>query len=103
MARLELTSAATSPRDAEAASLVGRLWRPGIGPCVVRVRAERLEDVTAAFPTVRDLCELDDPAAALAAAEGEDCGSLDSVLATSTADTAKDGAPRLLAPIASRR
>jgi fumarylacetoacetate (FAA) hydrolase family protein len=99
MARLELTSAATSPRDAEAASLVGRLWRPGIGPCVVRVRAERLEDVTAAFPTVRDLCELDDPAAALAAAEGEDCGSLDSVLATSTADTAKDGAPRLLAPI----
>jgi fumarylacetoacetate (FAA) hydrolase family protein len=99
MAQLELTGAATLPSDAAEASLVGRVWRPGIGPSVVRVRAGELEDVTAAFPTVRDLCESDDPAAALAAADGEAIANLDEVLADTPTDRRAEDKPHLLAPI----
>ena len=46
---------------------VGRAWRPGIGPCLVTLRDGALVDVTTrAVPTMRDLLELDDPAAHLA-------------------------------------
>jgi len=59
------------------APLVGRLWRPGIGPALVALRGERLIDITSpATPTMRDLLETDDPAATLRAAEGEDIGGL---------------------------
>ena len=39
------------------ACLVARVQLPNIGPCVARLDGERLIDVTAAFPTMRDLCE----------------------------------------------
>ncbi len=38
--------------------LVGRVWNPGEdGPSVVRVDGDRVLDITASFPTMRDLCE----------------------------------------------
>jgi fumarylacetoacetate (FAA) hydrolase family protein len=80
------------------ASLVGRLWRPGIGPCVAAVRGERVVDITcAAFPTMRDLLESDDPAGAARDAPGEDVGSLEEIAAASTPEAGSD-ALRLLAP-----
>ncbi len=52
---------------------VTRLWRPGIGPCVVLHRAGRLIDITTPeTPTMRDLLERDDLASYLAAAKGPD-------------------------------
>ena len=49
--------------------LVGRVWSPAAGgPCVVRRDAGSLIDITARFPTMRDLCEAADPAAAARAA-----------------------------------
>ena len=99
MGGLKLSSEATLPSDAAEASLVGRVFRPGIGPSVVRVRDGRLEDVTAVFPTVRDLCEASDPAAALAGAEGEAFADLAAVLANTPPDGRDEGQPHLLAPI----
>ncbi len=56
-------------------TFVGRIWREGIGPAVVHVRDGRLIDITSrATPTMRDLCEGDDPPAAAANAKGEDLG-----------------------------
>lgn len=66
------------PDDAPRAALVGRVWRddPG-GPSLVAIRDGRAFDITSpAIPTMRDLLELDDPAATLRAAPGEDLGDL---------------------------
>ena len=88
------------PDDASKATLAGRVWRPDVGgPSVVAVRDGALTDVTRHFPTMRDLCELPDPAAALAAADGETIGSLDTILANTPPDTRDVGAPWLLTPI----
>ena len=88
------------PDDAGKATLAGRVWRPDVGgPSVVAVRDGALTDVTRHFPTMRDLCELPDPAAALAAADGETIGSLDAILANTPPDTRDVGAPWLLTPI----
>jgi fumarylacetoacetate (FAA) hydrolase family protein len=88
------------PRDGTAGALAGRVWRPDLqGPSVVAVRAEGVVDITAAFPTVRDLCEAPDPAAALRAAGGENLGGLDAILANTPPDRRDGGKPWLLAPI----
>ncbi len=88
------------PEDAGAAALVGRIWRPELGgPSVVAVRDGALVDITAAYPTVRDLCEADDPAGALRAARGEVVGPLDPVLANTPPETRDPARPWLLAPI----
>lgn len=51
---------------------VGRVWRPGIGPCLVTLRGGALQDITTrAVPTMRDLIELDDPVAHVAATPGQ--------------------------------
>ena len=41
--------------------LVGRLFDPEGGPCLVHLRGDRLVDVTAAGPTMSDLLERDGP------------------------------------------
>ena len=69
---MTLTPQDILPADPEAL-LFGRVWLPAVsGPAVVRVDGERLTDVTAAFPTARDLCEADEPAGALRGADGDD-------------------------------
>ena len=97
---LILSSAATLPRDAADAVLAGRVWRPDVGgPSVVAVRVGDLVDVSSSFPTMRDLCETPDPAAALRAAEGEVFGTLDNILANTPPDNRDGAKPWLLAPI----
>ncbi|MEJ0019539.1 MAG: fumarylacetoacetate hydrolase family protein [Acetobacteraceae bacterium] len=87
------------PQDSAQATLAGRVWRPDIGPSVVALRDDALFDVSRAFPTMRDLCEADDPAAALRAADGERIGSVEAVLANTPPEGRDPGAPWLLAPI----
>jgi fumarylacetoacetate (FAA) hydrolase family protein len=100
MPSLSLTPANTLPADAGRAALAGRIWRPDLaGPSVVKLQDDAVIDVSAAFPTMRDLCETADPATALRAADGENLGSLADVLANSSAATRNDAKPWLLAPV----
>jgi fumarylacetoacetate (FAA) hydrolase family protein len=98
--KLHLDPATTLPSDGAAGTLVGRAWLPAVdGPAVVVVRADGLYDITRAFPTVRDLAEEDDPAAAVAAGKGERIGALADVLAN-TPEAGRDPTkPWLIAPV----
>jgi fumarylacetoacetate (FAA) hydrolase family protein len=63
---------------------LGRVWREGVGPCIVTSRKGRVIDVTSkVLPTARDVCEADDPAGVLKSAMGEDLGALADVLSSS--------------------
>lgn len=100
MPDLQLSNAQTLPADAGEALLAGRIWRPDAGgPSVVAVRGQMLFDVTGSFPTMRDLCEQDDPAAALKSAKGDLAGTLDAVLANTPSDRRDPKKPWLLAPL----
>jgi fumarylacetoacetate (FAA) hydrolase family protein len=91
---------AALPDDASHASLAGRVWRPDVaGPSVVAIRNGAVVDVSRHFPTMRDLCEVADPAAALRAADGETIGSVDGLLGNTLVDTRDTGRPWLLAPL----
>ena len=56
-------------------------------------------DISRAFATMRDLCELPDPAATVAAAKGDRIGDLDAILANTAEDKRDPNKPWLLAPI----
>jgi fumarylacetoacetate (FAA) hydrolase family protein len=97
---LALTPENTLPADAATAALAGRAWLPNVaGPAVVVLREGELVDVTRAFPTMRDLCEAPDPAAALKAAKGEAIGSLAEILANTPIDGRNPSKPWLLSPL----
>ena len=92
------------------ALLLGRAWLPAAdGPVVVTVRDGQVIDITSALaPTVRDVCEMPDPAAYVAGAPGKTVGSLAELLAdsaiasvsTNPVDAAgQRNRPWLLAPI----
>jgi fumarylacetoacetate (FAA) hydrolase family protein len=99
MSKLRLDPA-TLPADGTAGTLVGRAWLPDVdGPAVVVVRADGLYDVSRAFPTMRDLAEASDPAAAVAAAEGERIGTVADVLANTPEEGRDQTKPWLLAPV----
>jgi fumarylacetoacetate (FAA) hydrolase family protein len=88
------------PDDAANAALAGRIWRPDLsGPSVVAIRDGSVLDVSRIFPTMRDLCEAADPAAALRAASGEPVSSIDALLANTPVEIRDPGRPWLLAPI----
>jgi fumarylacetoacetate (FAA) hydrolase family protein len=88
------------PDDAARAALAGRIWRPELaGPSVVAIRDGAVLDISAAFATMRDLCEVSDPASALRAVSGEAVGALDAILANTPIETRDPNRPWLLAPI----
>lgn len=63
---------------------VGRVWRAGIGPALVALRAGRLFDITTrAAPVMRDLLERADIAGFVAGIPGEDIGALEEIAAAS--------------------
>ena len=100
MPTLSLTEATTLPDDRFAGALAGRVWRPDVdGPSVVAVREDGVFDVSAAFPTMRDLCEAASPAEALHKAEGPRIGALGDILAHTPRDSRASGSLRLIAPI----
>jgi fumarylacetoacetate (FAA) hydrolase family protein len=89
-----------APADSDHAVMLGRVWRPGVGPCVATLRGGALIDITSRdAPTVRDVMEKDDPAAFVRAAKGEAIASLADVAANSW-EAHQDGARAfLLAPV----
>jgi len=98
--RDRLTIDATLPADGATGALAGRIWRPDVaGPSVVAIRPEGVFDLSRDFATMRDLCELPDPAVALRAAPGQRIGSLDEILANTAPATRDAAKPWLLSPI----
>jgi len=96
---IDIDPKSTLPTDSTAGTLVGRVWRPDIGPSIVAIRQDGVFDISRAFATMRDLCESADPAAGVAAATGERIGDLAAILAN-TVEAARDTSkPWLLAPI----
>ncbi len=66
------------------ALMVGRIWRPDIGPALVRLDGNRVIDITSrAAPTMRDLLEQGDLPATIRAMTGETLCSIDELLAGS--------------------
>ena len=99
MTSMQLSAARALPDDGCAGALAGRVFRPGLGASVVAIRDEGVVDVTALFPTMRDLTEAPDPAAALRAAQGEPLGPLDPILANADPARRDPAKPWLLAPV----
>lgn len=63
-------------------AFAGRVWREGIGPCLIAIRRGRVFDITSrTLPTMRDLCETPDPAKTLQEAAGEELGPVSGLLA----------------------
>ena len=105
----ELAAPVIEP-DGGAASLLGRVWLPALdGPVVVTVRDGQVIDITSKLaPTVRDVCEMVDPASYVRQAPGTVIGTLESVLADSAIASASENPvdaagirerPWLLAPV----
>ena len=91
---------AALPDDHASATLAGRVWRPEVGgPSVVAIRNGEVFDITAAFATMRDLCEQPDPAAATRAAKGESLGPVSDILANTPPESRNPAKPWLLTPI----
>jgi len=87
------------PVDATAV-LAGRVWDPTVaGPSVVAVRDGAILDLSATFPTMRDLVEQPDPAQALTDATGPSLGSLADIYANTPEDARDPAKPWLLSPI----
>ena len=100
MATVDLSESTTLPVDGCAGALVGRVWRPEVaGPSVAALRDGAAFDVSARFPTMRDLCETRDPAAAARGAPGERVASLAELLANTPPEARDPAKPWLLAPI----
>jgi fumarylacetoacetate (FAA) hydrolase family protein len=96
---LSLDPTSTLPTDSTSGTLVGRVWRPELaGPSVVAIRADGVFDISRSFPTMRDLCEAPDPAAAVAGAHADRFADLAALLAN-TEDRRDPSKPFLLAPI----
>ena len=94
-----INSARLLPEDGYRGTLVGRVWRPGIGPSVVAVREDGLFDISATCSTVSGLAATDDPARVVKTAQGERIGSLEEILANTPSDGRDAAKPWLLAPI----
>lgn len=79
-------------------TFVGRVWRPEVeGPSLVVVRDGRLLDITSkTAPTMRDLLEMDDPAAFVRGQTGEVVADLSLTLSRASATP---DVTHLLAPI----
>lgn len=100
MSRLGVAAAEILPADGTAGALAGRVWRADAqGPSVVAIRAEGVIDITQAYPTMRDLCQTADPAAALRAAGGDNLGPLGALLHNTVPEQRDPTKPWLLAPI----
>lgn len=97
---LDVSAAFALPDDSETATLVGRIWRPDLGgPSVVSLRGAELVDISAATPTMRDLCEAPEPAALARDIAGEPVATLAEVLANTPRATRNPAKPWLLAPV----
>jgi fumarylacetoacetate (FAA) hydrolase family protein len=90
------------PRDAEHATLIGRLWQPGLGPVLVALHEGGLHELSRLAPTCSELLEHEDPAGAVRQALRDGTAPrvavLDAVLANSDEAQRDAAQPWLLAP-----
>ncbi|MGI5520092.1 fumarylacetoacetate hydrolase family protein [Micromonospora sp. CA-259024] len=94
------TAAEALPDDVDDSVLIGRIWDPSVdGPSPVAVRNGEVIDLSHRFPTVRDICELPDPAATVAGLDGPRMGTFEEMLANTGAATRDRTRPWLLAPV----
>lgn len=94
------TAAEALPDDADLSVLIGRIWDPQAdGPSPIVVRDGDVFDISSHFPTVRDICELPDPATVVSELSGRRVGTFEEVLANTGADERDRGRPWLLAPV----
>ncbi|MEP0322022.1 fumarylacetoacetate hydrolase family protein [Bauldia litoralis] len=97
---LDTSSEFALPEDSDRATLVGRAWRPDLeGPSVVALRGTEIVDISAAAATMRDLCEMPEPAALTRDAAGEPIGLFEELLANTPPGSRDPAKPWLLAPI----
>ncbi len=87
------------PVDGFEGALVGRVWRPGLGPSVVAVREDGLFDISSTCSTVSELAAVDDPGRTVKTAQGERIGSLKDIAGNTPPDSRDPSKPWLLAPI----
>ncbi|MFD6566076.1 fumarylacetoacetate hydrolase family protein [Micromonospora profundi] len=88
------------PDDVDNSVLIGRIWDPSVdGPSTVTVRGGEVIDISHLFPTVRDVCELPDPAATVAGLDGPRVGDFAEILANTGAASPDRTRPWLLAPV----
>jgi fumarylacetoacetate (FAA) hydrolase family protein len=85
----------------EGGTFLGRAHSPGKShPLVVTVRGRDVVDITSKqAPTVRDVCEMDDPASYVSGAGGEVIGSLEAVAGNSFEAGRVATRPHLLSPV----
>jgi fumarylacetoacetate (FAA) hydrolase family protein len=85
----------------EDGTFLGRAHSPGKShPLVVTVRGRDVVDITSKqAPTVRDICEMDDPAGYVSSAGGEAVGSVEAIAANSFETGRVAAKPFLLSPI----
>src|SRR5437667_3253613 len=95
-----LSVEACLPKEREQALLVGRAWLPLVdGPALVALRDDGVYDVSKVAPTASALFELDDPLAAIRAADRcPRVASIAETLANSTWNRRDSGGPWFLAP-----
>ncbi len=90
----------TLPVDSTRAALVGRVWDPQAGgPSIVAIRDSEVIDISAKTPTMRDLCEADDPVRLARSAKGRPLGALAEILKNTPREGRDAGKPWLLAPV----
>lgn len=98
--RERMTEEVTLPSDGTVGALAGRVWRPDVaGPSVVAIREDGVYDISRIAPTMRDLCEAEDPAAIVRSGDGERIGALADILANTPQEARDATKPWLLAPI----
>ena len=81
------------------AVLAGRVLIPKLGPAVVKVEGDVLIDISRTFPTMRDLCEAKNPAAAVKRAKGRKLGQVAAIMANADPKRRKKSQAWLLSPI----
>ncbi len=94
----QLTPENCLPTDAARATLVGRLWIEGTGPVLVQVCPDGVYDLGAVAPTMSDLLERPDAAAAVRKNQGTRLGDTAVILKNSAHDERKRALPWFLAP-----
>jgi fumarylacetoacetate (FAA) hydrolase family protein len=105
--QIALDPAATLPEDGTLGTLVARVWVPGgpggdpPGPSVALLDGGEVVALGGGAPTMADLLEEDDPAAAARrlAERGSVLGPFSEILSTSAADVLSPRQPHFLAPI----
>lgn len=88
------------PADAEIAILIGRVWRPDIGPALVVVRNSEVFDITSPqAATMSSLLEMEDIAGWIHSCKGQAIGTVADILANSDETRRNPDLPFLLSPI----